>query len=103
MKNLKFLRKRKGLSKAKLAEILGINQQSINAYENRGTEPDVESLIKISDYFNTSIDFLVGRLDATHRFDLTKDEELLLKVYRKLSPPLKSNVYEIMTHLKESD
>lgn len=103
MKNLKYLRTQKGLSQAKLAEILGVNQQSINAYENRGTEPDVESLIKISDYFNTSIDFLVGRLDANKRFDNTQDEELLLLEYRQLSITLKNCVYNIVLNLQKSD
>lgn len=102
MKNLKYLRNQKGLSQAKLAEILGINQQSINAYENRGTEPDVETLIKISDYFNTSIDFLVGRVDAFKRIDNTKDEELLLAGYRRLSAPLKNCIYEIVVNLQKS-
>lgn len=102
MKNLKYLRTYKNLSQAKLAEILGMNQQSINAYENRGTEPDVETLIKISDYFNTSIDFLVGRTDAVKRIDNTKDEELLLAEYRRLPTHLKNSVYDIIVSLPKN-
>lgn len=103
MKNLKYLRTQKGLSQYKLAEILGVNQQSINAYENRGIEPDLETLIKIADYFNTSIDFLVGRVEIVNRLDITKDEELLLTEYRRLPPLQKNSVYDIVANLQKSD
>ncbi len=43
MKNLKYLRKLKGISQLVLADAIGINQQSINGYENRGIEPDGHS------------------------------------------------------------
>ncbi|MBR0463759.1 MAG: helix-turn-helix transcriptional regulator [Clostridia bacterium] len=59
--NLKLLRKKKGISQQSLAEYLGLTQQSINQYENQNTEPDIDTLIKIADYFDTSLDFLVGR------------------------------------------
>ena len=42
VQNLKQLRLEKNLSQNKLAEIIGVSQQSINKYENHNIEPDIE-------------------------------------------------------------
>jgi len=60
---LKELRKRKKISQLKLAMDLGMNQNSISRYENLERQADYETLIKIADYFNVSIDYLLGRTD----------------------------------------
>ena len=61
--NLKSLRDEYGISQQKLAEIINVTQQSINKYENQNTAPDVDVLIRMADYFNTSIDYLLGHTD----------------------------------------
>ena len=60
---LKELRKRKKISQLKLAMDLGMNQNSISRYENLERQADYETLIKFADYFNVSIDYLLGRTD----------------------------------------
>ena len=50
--NLKLLRQKRGISQQKLADALGVSQQSINHYENHKIEPDIATLIKIADYFD---------------------------------------------------
>ena len=54
--NLKLLRKEYGISQQRLADVLGVSQQSINQYENHRVEPDIRVLSALADYFNTSID-----------------------------------------------
>lgn len=49
---LKMLRREKGITQKKLAEIVGTTQQSINKYENHNIEPDISTLITMADYFN---------------------------------------------------
>lgn len=61
VKNLKKLRNEQGISQRELADIIMVSQQSINKYENHNIEPDIDTLIKIADYFDVSIDYLVGR------------------------------------------
>lgn len=61
IKNLKALRTQRGISQRDLAEVIMVSQQSINKYENHNVEPDIQTLIKIADYFNVSLDYLVGR------------------------------------------
>ncbi|MEM7368573.1 MAG: LexA family transcriptional regulator [Bacteroidota bacterium] len=58
-KNLKFLRKMKGLTQQELANHLGIRRSSIGAYEECRATPKYETLEKISDFFRVSIDMLV--------------------------------------------
>ncbi len=60
---LKELRKKKGISQLKLAMDLNMNQNSVSRYENGEREADYATLIKIADYFNVSIDFLLERTD----------------------------------------
>ncbi len=60
---LKELRKEKGISQLKLAMDLSMNQNSISRYETEERQADYETLIKIADYFNVSVDYLLGRTE----------------------------------------
>ena len=60
---LKELREKKKISQLQLALVLNMNQNSISRYENMEREADYETLIKIADYFNVSLDYLLGRID----------------------------------------
>lgn len=60
---LKELRKAKGISQLKLGMDLCMNQNTISRYETGEREPSINELIKIADYFNVSIDYLLNRTD----------------------------------------
>ncbi|MBR2650240.1 MAG: helix-turn-helix transcriptional regulator [Clostridia bacterium] len=60
---LKKLRKEKHISQLKLALDLNMNQNTISRYENMEREADYETLITFADYFNVSLDYLLGRTD----------------------------------------
>lgn len=60
---LKELRKEKGISQVKLAMDLCVNQNTISRYENGEREAGYDMLIKIADYFNVSVDYLLERTD----------------------------------------
>ncbi len=102
VQNLKLLRNKNKVSQQQLADIIGVTQQSINKYENHKIEPDIQTLIKLAEYFNTSVDYLVGHTDIDHvieslvRYDLNQDEAVLIDKYRRLSPKQK-NVVSILT------
>ncbi len=61
--NLYKLRKESKVSQQKLAEYVGVSQQSISEWEKGKIEPTLSYLWKIADFFDVSIDFLVGRKD----------------------------------------
>ncbi len=60
---LKELRKQKGISQLKLALDLCISQNSISRYETGERQADYATLIRIADYFNVSLDYLLERSD----------------------------------------
>ncbi len=64
MKNLKQLRKHKGISQKQLAKIIGVSIQTVFNWENGFFEPNISDLIKLADVFNVTIDYLVGRSDV---------------------------------------
>ncbi|MCY7084676.1 helix-turn-helix domain-containing protein [Streptococcus oralis] len=58
---LKFLRKEQKLTQQNLADILNIKRATIAKWESKNAIPDTETLDKISIYFDTSIDYLIGK------------------------------------------
>lgn len=60
---LKELRKKKKITQLKLALDLNMSQNSVSRYENGEREADYASLIAFADYFDVSIDYLLGRTD----------------------------------------
>ena len=58
---LKEIRKAKGISQLKMAMDLNTNQNTISRYETGEREPGIAELIRIADYFNVSVDYLLGR------------------------------------------
>ena len=58
------LRSEKGLSQRELARIMNVSQGTYNNWENENTQPSIEQLIALADFFEVSVDYLVGRTDA---------------------------------------
>lgn len=93
---LKLLRKERGLSQQQLADQLGVSQQSINKYETRNVQPDLETLKKMADIFHTSIDFLVehtiphGMAQEYPCNCLNMEEKIIISKYRTLTEKQKN-------------
>ena len=96
VKNLRKLRVSKGVSQQQLADVIGTSQQSINKYENHSVEPDIQALIKLAEYFETTIDYLVGHVGSagpqTEELELSKEEHALIRSYRLLSRGEKDSI-----------
>ena len=101
IKNLKKLRQDKKISQQQLADFLMVSQQSVNKYENHNVEPDIATLCKIADYFDVTIDYLVGRTkkkETAEAPELSDNEAALVKGFRLLTPFQK----DCIIHLIES-
>lgn len=61
---LKELREDKGLKQHEIADILGVGRPTIAGYETKGKQADHDKLKILADYFNVSIDYLLGRTDV---------------------------------------
>lgn len=104
LKNLKTLRMQAGISQKQLADVIGISQQSINKYENHNIEPDIRTLIALADFFDTSVDYLIGHIDIIETvtpFDLNTKETALIKDFRKLSIRQKESIQFIIKNYLE--
>ncbi len=65
---LKQIRKERNITQLKLALDLSLNQNSISRYESGALEADYATLIRIADYFNVSLDYLLERSDDPSPF-----------------------------------
>ena len=111
MKNLRLLREEKGLSQQKLADLIGqgMLQSQIHNYEVGKYRPDIESLSKMADILNTTIDYLVGRTSYRPAFEgvaesgLTDNEQHLVSKYRRLKESRQRHILLLMDDLDETE
>lgn len=61
MNKLKELRKQKGLTQTQVAQYIGISQNNYSYWENGKVKIDNDSLQKLADLFDVSVDYLLGR------------------------------------------
>ena len=59
MVGLKNIRKKRNLNQQKVAMDLNISREALSYYENGKREPSLLLLVKMSEYFNVSINFLI--------------------------------------------
>lgn len=60
-KNIKYLREKTNLSQKEFAKILNISNSTLSQYESNVRVPSDDIKIQIADYFNVSLDYLLGR------------------------------------------
>lgn len=96
MKRLKELREQKNLTQAQLSKFLNISASTIGMYEQGRRFPDENLLKHISQYFNVSIDYLLGLTNIpntiddyiqksnTNSYHINDDEQTLIRKYRQL-------------------
>ncbi len=70
MKNLATLRKAYGLSQQKFGDAVGLARNTICQYESGNRVPDVDTLIKLTDHFGVTIDYLLGREYAVSSYQI---------------------------------
>lgn len=70
---LRKLRNGKGLSQKELTDRLNINRSTYARYETSSTQPDFETLGKLSDFYEVSIDYILGR--ENQKSSGTKDNQ----------------------------
>lgn len=64
---LKELREQKGLKQAELAKLMGVVERQYQRYERGEGEPHLSGWIFLADFYDVSLDYLVGRSDEPER------------------------------------
>jgi len=107
-KRIKYLRERLKEKDSKytqgyVADIIGVARSTYTAYENGTKQPPMETVNKLADFFNVSVDYLLGRTDIKQSTKVTvagKEVELSPEEY-KLFEELKK--HPILFHDLASD
>lgn len=107
MLRIKQLRESHGLNMKEAARILNMPYTTYVNYEKGLREPTSEVLIDIADYFETTVDYLVGRVDEMgiicHRTQsLSSEDEELLRKFHCLDDRGKAAVMNVLNHEYES-
>lgn len=89
MKRIAKLRKEKGLNQIGLAMKLNVSQKMISAYESGIHQPSIDTLIRLSDIFDVSVDYLIENSDIRFKADnlveSTNEVELdMMDLFKKL-------------------
>ena len=103
---LKELRAEKDLTQKQLGQEIGVDRVTINRWERENNPPVDENLSLLAQYFNTSTLYLLGVVDdrnmvfeegaeETEEIRRKADEDMLLGVYRMLSPEMKRFVHSM--------
>lgn len=82
---LKELRKLNKLNQTKIAKFLKVAQITYSRYETGKSEPNIETLCKLADYYNISLDYLCGHNYSNDIGNLTTQEKEFLKTYKQLN------------------
>ena len=105
--NLKQIRNKKGLLKTKVAIDLNITQETVSSYETDRVLPSSDILIKLADYYNTLIDYLLCRtkydmpIDSIKPNNITDRDFALLNKINKLSNINKEKVEAYIDNLND--
>lgn len=79
MQRLRDIRKQQGLTQDKLAHKLNVVRSTIAMYETGASEPDFQTLRRISEILNVSVDYLLGLSNDPHM-----SESILIPIYREI-------------------
>lgn len=91
-KRIRKLRLEQNLKQKDLAAKLGISTSSVGMYERELRQPDAEILKKIADFFNVSIDYILGNSDKRDHSELTyKDNRNIAKTLDMLKDQIDNN------------
>jgi len=110
MENLKRIRKERKLTQSDVAKVLDITVSAYGNYELGQRSPTPEMLIKLANYFNVSIDEILGykptdeeKKQGVSNYEMTPDKEELLMLYEELSDEGKSFVLKYIRLLVDGD
>ena len=111
MERLKELRTSKNLTQTELAKVFGCNQTAIGKYERGELYPNFSLLIKLADFFEVSVDYLIGREDdfgnimvsqSTDQAELSSSEKECLQLFSSLGIFEKDSILIQMRALVQS-
>lgn len=96
---LKELREYYGMKQAEVAECLNFSSAAISNYECGAREPGIEELILLADFFQVSVDYLVGRIDYSIQHGKKKIIRYTITENMKVPASLNEKEIEMIVHI----
>lgn len=101
---VKQLRKQHNITQAQLAQALSVGRPTIAGYETKGKQPDYEKLIRLAQFFNVSVDYLLNNNAHEYSFKerVHRESTLESKIpYREKIESIEKNedVYVMLTSM----
>lgn len=96
MNNLRTVRDSdpRKLTQKEVAAFLGVDRSTYNKYETGDSEPNFDTICRLADFFDVSVEYLMGRTNikktpTPEDFGLSSEESELLALFRKASPAVR--------------
>lgn len=93
---LKYLRLSYNYTQEKIAKLCNVDQTTYSLWERKKTQPSIENIIKLSNFYKVSPSYILGIEDEAGisivNSGLTDEEQRLIDYYRALPPELRSGV-----------
>lgn len=83
--NLKELRKENKKSQEDISKYLNVARTTYIGYEQQTSEPTIDTLCKLADYYDVSLDYLVGREYANEFAYLSEQEKIIVATFRQMN------------------
>lgn len=78
---IKLLRKKNNLNQTELGEIVGLSYGAIGAIESGRNDPSTDTIIKLSNFFKVSADYLLQGIETERT--ISENEQEIIKLYRE--------------------
>ena len=100
--DLKRIRNEKNITQVRLSIAAEVSQETISAYESGKAMPSVDTLIKIADFLDVSIDYLLGRTDnPLVNTSIKNNDNEIISIFNKLNKEQKEDVIKYAKIRKE--
>lgn len=99
LKRVERLIKANNITKNKMLTDIGLPRNAFINWSKRGTIPSGETLQKIADYFNVSVDYLLGNTDKKNKPTVDEDDELIKKFIDVTNTMSEADLSKVMDYI----
>lgn len=97
---IRALRRERGMTQEQLAEAMDVSSAAVSKWENGQSVPDVAMLIELADYFEVSLDALIGFAPRSHRREdmVSRVKELSIQRSEEVVPAVREAMRRYPNH-----
>ncbi len=93
------VREKVGKTQIEVAKYLGVSRQCYNNYELGNREPGIETLLRLADFFDVSVDYMLGKEGVKE--SRSEEDDVILEKIRELTAEEKKRVLDFIKFTKQ--